>query len=155
LEDLDGVTINTKNKFLSISFAKPVICDYVEAMRLKENSTKSDDVKRLLSLLFNGKLLPNSQEDWIETFKNDDTAMTLAFLSHQLDSNLVTYGIKLKIAETIVLYDSLNEKALRARCAIYHATGNLGQAKEAYDTFCREYSATIGEEYHIPFKEII
>lgn len=155
LEELDGVTINTKNKFLSISFAKPVICDYVEAMRLKENSTKSDDVKRLLSLLFNGKLLPNSQEDWIETFKNDDTAMTLAFLSHQLDSNLVTDGIKLKIAETIVLYDSLNEKALRARCAIYHATGNLGQAKEAYDTFCREYSATIGEEYHIPFKEII
>ena len=155
LEDLDGVTINTKNKFLSISFAKPVICDYVEAMRLKENSTKSDDVKRLLSLLFNGKLLPNSQEDWIETFKNEDTAMTLAFLSHQLDSNLVTDGIKLKIAETIVLYDSLNEKALRARCAIYHATGNLGLAKEVYDTFCREYSAAIGEEYKTPFKEII
>lgn len=155
LEELDGVTINTKNKFLSISFADSTICDYVEAMRLQENPSTSDDVNRLLNLMLNGKLLPDSQEDWTEVFKNEYTAMTISFLSKQLDSNLVTYGIKLKIADTIVLYDSLHEKALRTRCAIYHVSGNLGLAKEAYDTFCREYEATIGENYKISFKEII
>ena len=155
LEELDGVTINTKNKFLSISFADSIMCDYVEAMRLHENPSTSDDVNRLLCLLLNGKLLPNSAEEWIEVLKNEYTAMTLSFLSSQLDSDLVTDGIKLKIADTIVLYDSLNEKALRARCVIYHATGNLGLAKEVYDTFCREYKATIGEEYNISFKGII
>ena len=155
LEDLDGVTINTKNKFLSISFADSTICDYVEAMRLQENPSTSEDVNRLLSLLLNGKLLPDSQDDWTEGFKNEYTAMTIAFLSDQLDSDLVTDGIKLKIADTIILYDSLNEKALRARCAIYHATGNLGLAKEVYDTFCREYNAAIGENYNVSFKELI
>ena len=155
LEDVVGVTINTKNKFISISFDESTICDYVEAMRLHENPSTSDDVNRLLCLLLNGKLLPNSNEEWIEVFKNEYTAMTLSFLSSQLDSNLVTDGIKLKIADTIVLYDSLNEKALRARCNIYHATGNLGLAKEVYDTFCREYNATIGEDYNISFKRII
>ena len=155
LEDVVGVTINTKNKFISISFADSTICDYVEAMRLHENPSTSDDVNRLLSLLLNGKLLPNSNEEWIEEFKNEYTALTLSFLSSQLDSDLVTDGIKLKIADTIALYDSLNEKALRARCTIYHASGNLGQAKEVYDTFCREYNTTIGEEYSISFKRII
>ena len=155
LEEIDGVTINTKNKFLSISFADSIICDYVEAMRLHENPSTSDDVNRLLSLLLNGKLLPDSEEDWTEAFKNEYTSMILSFLSSQLDSDVVTYGIKLKIADTIVLYDRLNEKALRARCVIYHATGNLGLAKEVYDTFCREYAATIGEEYKTSFKEII
>ena len=155
LEEIDGVTINTKNKFLSISFADSIICDYVEAMRLHENPSTSDDVNRLLSLLLNGKLLPDSEEDWTEAFKNEYTALTISFLSSQLDSDIVTYGIKLKIADTIVLYDRLNEKALRARCVIYHATGNLGLAKEVYDTFCRDYAAAIGEEYKISFKEII
>ena len=121
----------------------------------KSKWKRLDLFPRLLCLLLNGKLLPNSNEEWIEVFKNEYTAMTLSFLSSQLDSNLVTDGIKLKIADTIVLYDSLNEKALRARCNIYHATGNLGLAKEVYDTFCREYNATIGEDYNISFKRII
>lgn len=155
LEDVVGITINTKNKFISISFEESTICDYVEAMRLLENPSTSDDVNHLLCLLLNGKLLPNSNEEWIEVFKNEYTALTLSFLCNQLDSNMVTDSIKLKIADTIVLYDCLNEKALRSRCNIYHATGNLGLAKEVYDTFCREYSATLGEDYSIPFKRII
>ena len=63
--------------------------------------------------------------------------------------------MNLKIADTIVVYDNLNEKAMGTRCNIYHATGNLGVAKDIYDTFCRDYKSTIGEDYNISFKSII
>ena len=107
LENMDGITINTKNKFLSISFSDSTICDYVEAIRLYETYKTVDDMNRLLSLLFKGKLLPNSEDEWIEAFKNEYSSMTLSFLSTQLGSNIPN-NLKLKIADTIILYDKLN-----------------------------------------------
>ena len=155
LEDIDGIKINTKNKFLSISFSHPAICDYVEAMRLYGNHETSDDINRLLSLIFKGKPFPNTDEEWIEAFKSEYSAITLSFLSKMLDSNIISDNMKLKIADTVVLYDGLNEKAMCARCNIHHATGNLGLAKDIYDTFCQEYRSAIGEDYSISFKSII
>ena len=155
LEELDGVTINTKNKFLSISFSDDVLCDYEEAQRLYEAPTSAEDVSRLLSLLFKGQLLPNMEDEWVEAFRSEYSAMTLSFLNSQLDRADLPENVRLKVADTVILYDKLNERALRTRCRLYHANGNLGPAKEAYDTFCREYKATIGEDYGVTFKQII
>jgi len=155
LEELDGVTINTKNKFLSISLSDDVLCDYEEAQRLYEAPTSAEDVSRLLSLLFKGQLLPNMEDEWVETFRSEYSAMTLSFLNSQLDRADLPENVRLKVADTVILYDKLNERALRTRCRLYHANGNLGPAKEAYDTFCREYKATIGEDYGVTFKQII
>lgn len=155
LEEIDGVKINTKNKFLSISFSNPSICDYVEAMRLFESHETDEDVNRLLSLLFKGKPITNADEEWIEAFTGEYSATALSFLSTMLDSKTMSDNMNLKIADTIVVYDNLNEKAMGIRCNIYHATGNLGVAKDIYDTFCRDYKSTIGEDYNISFKSII
>ena len=155
LEELEGVTINTKNKFLSISFSDDVLCDYEEAQRLYDAPNSAEDVSRLLSLLFKGQLLPNMEDEWVEAFRSEYSAMTLSFLNSQLDRVDLPENVRLKVADTIILYDKLNERALRTRCRLYHANGNLGSAKEAYDTFCREYKATIGEDYGTTFKQII
>lgn len=154
LEEIDGVKVNTKNKFLSISFSNPSICDYVEAMRLFGNHETPEDVNRLLSLVFKGKPITNTDEEWVEAFTSEYSATTLSFMVTMLDSNM-SDNMKLKIADTIAMYDSLNEKAMWVRCNVYHTTGNLGIAKDIYDTFCREYKSTIGEDYNISFKSII
>ena len=155
LESVDGVSINTKNKFLSISLSDDVLCDYKEAVRLYEGATSAEDVSRLLSLLFKGPLLPNMDDEWVEAFRSEYSAMTLTFLNSQLDRNELPDNVRLKVADTIILYDKLNERALKTRCRIYHSAGNIGPAKEAYDTFCREYKAAIGGDYGITFKQII
>lgn len=155
LEEMDGVTINTKNKFLSISLSDDVLCDYKEALRLYDDSTSVEDVSRLLCLLFRGQLLPNMEDEWVETFRSEYSAMTLSFLNSQLDKSELPENVKLKVADTVMQYDRLNERALRIRCRICHSNGNLGPAKEAYDSFCKEYKETIGEEYAVTFKQII
>lgn len=154
LDGIDGVSVNTKNKFLSISFSDEFVCDYKEVMRLGE-SPSADDVGRLLSLLFRGLLLPNMDEDWVEDFRSDFISLAVTFLSRQLKSEKIPADIRLQVADTIMLYDSLDESVLRERCSIYRSQGNLGLAKEAYDAFCRDYKATIGDDYKISFKDII
>ena len=155
LEELDGVTINTKNKFLSISLSDDVLCDYKESMRLHQESMSVENVSRLVSILLKGHLLPNMEDEWVDTFRKEHSSKNLVFLNLLLDRNDLPENIRLKVADTIVLYDRLNERALKTICRIYHSSGNLGPAKEAYDVFCKEYKTTIGEDYGVTFKQLI
>lgn len=155
LEEIDGVSINTKNKYLSISFTDDVLCDYKELMRLVDESDSNQDLSRLLSLVLRGPLLPNLEDEWITEFKNEHASMVLTFLNQQMDNEGLTESIRVKLADTIMLYDKLNERALKIKCTISHANGNIASAKEAYDAFCGEYASVIGEEYGVSFKQII
>ena len=151
LEGLDGVRINTKNKYLSITLSDEVTCDYKEAMGLFAENYSKKNVSRLLSLLFRGRLLPNLENDWVESFRNEYSAMALSFLNNLLDKEDVSAGMKLRVAESISQHDRLNERALRVRCSIWQTGGNLSQAKAVYDSYCREYRQIMGEDYKIPF----
>ncbi len=155
LEGMDGISISTKNKYLSISMSDEVLCDYRELMGLFEEPESSRDQLRILCLLLRGSLLPNLHDEWVGEFKNDYSSMALTFLNQQIDNDNLSEGVRVRLADTIMMYDKLNERALRIKCSISHADGNIASAKEAYDAFCREYMAVIGEEYAVPFKQII
>lgn len=155
LEGIDGVTINTKNKYLSVSISDEVLCDYKEFMRLSDESASDKGLNRLLCLVLRGPLLPNLEDEWIGEFKSEHSSMVLAFLNQQIDNDDLPESVRVKLADTIMLYDKLNERALKIKCTISHANGNIASAKEAYDAFCREYASVIGEEYGVSFKQII
>lgn len=155
LEGMDGVSINTKNKYLSVSFSDEVLCDYKELMRLVDESESDHDLSRLLSLVLRGPLLPNLEDEWVNEFKTEYSSMVLSFLNEQIENEGMPESIRVRLADTIMLYDKLNERALKIKCTISHANGNIASAKEAYDAFCGEYASVIGEEYGVSFKQII
>lgn len=156
LEELDGVVINTKNKFLSISLSDRVLCDFNEVVQLLYGDSPTvEDVSRVLPILLRGHLLPNMEDEWVDAFRSEYSSRILASLNMILDRKNLPDNIMLKVADSIILHDRLNERAIRTRCRICHSSGNLGSAKEAYDTFCKEYKATIGEEYGLTFKQLI
>lgn len=155
LEGIDGVSIVTKNKYLSISFTDEVLCDYRELMRLVDEYESEKDLSCLLSLVLRGPLLPNLEDEWVSEFKNEYSSMVLSFLNEQIDNPGMSESVRIRLADTIMLYDKLNERALKIKCTISHANGNIASAKESYDMFCREYASVIGEEYGVSFKQII
>lgn len=155
LEEVDGVTITSKNKFWKIELCPPAQCDYIEALRLYREGKSKSDVHHLLELLLRGELLPDSSEEWTAGFKNDFSMTTVVFLSEQLSRNDFPESIIMQSALTVLHYDPLNEKALRTRCRILFAQGSTGLAKETYDGFVSSWQASFGTPYPLSFKEIV
>lgn len=155
LQDVDGVSISTRNQMTSISFDSTVSCDYIEMIRLYRTEGSFVDVDKLLSILLKGEPFTNMNDDWLKAFKDDFSTATVAYLSQLLSSEALSGNVRLKISEIIVRYDKLNEPALRTRCRINNRQGNLSLAKEIYEQYRRDYKEFIGEEYHQSFKGIL
>ena len=154
LEKVGDIKILNQNGFWSIQFEEGTICDYLEALHLyKENN--SQNLEKLLELLLRGIMLPNMEIDWIDAFKNDFSNSTIDLLCRLLKREDLSETLKLKIADTLFQHDYINEEALCVKCRILCQQGKKGLAKTVYDTFCKEYAASLGTEYKFSLMEII
>ncbi len=139
-----------------------VTIDYHEVMTrigdgAKGDSLSGERLEEAIELLLYGPLLPDTVYDWLDDFKSNYTATSLHILSGLL-GRIGTKGdreILYKIAETISLHDPLSEEALAVKCRILTQKRMKGVAKSAYDAFCREYERSYGEEYPVPFSQLI
>jgi len=101
-------------------------------------------------------LLPNVQIDWIDEFKADflNTILDLlsSFTEHEdvkKNEHLLNY-----IADCILIHDTINEEAIALKCSILYRLGKKGLAKNAYDTFAREYKNLLGTDYPVLFNNL-
>lgn len=153
LEKVGNIKILNQNSFWSIQFEEDTQCDYLEALRLYRDDNQN--VEKLLELLLKGVMLPNMEIDWIDTFKNEFSNNTIDLLCRLLKREDLSKNLRLKIADTLFQYDYINEEALCLKCQILCQQGKKGLAKTIYDTFCKEYSSSMGTEYEHTFLEII
>ncbi|NJO91213.1 MAG: hypothetical protein HC831_21300 [Chloroflexia bacterium] len=66
------------------------------------------------------------------------------------DSNFI-----LETVDIISQFDQLNETALNYKCRVLNCLGEHGLAINAYNNYAKLYQNAYGEDYKIPFKEII
>jgi len=66
LTQIGDVTIQTHNGFRNICFGEGTVCDYLESLKLFDESD-SENLDRLLELLFNGMMLPNVELDYVDS----------------------------------------------------------------------------------------
>lgn len=154
-EQMDGFTIVNKNKLWEISMSGDAQCDWIHAKNLLASKESQENILRLVELLLRGPMLPNSEYDWLVSYKGEFSNLTIDLLSQLLDRNDVPDDLKIKVANTIFMHDFLNEDALRAKCHILYKAGKTGLAKTTYDNFCEEYRTSIGMDFEISFKELI
>lgn len=154
LSQIGDVSIQTHKGFRNISFEGDTMCDYLEAMRLFEN-TEGENLNRLLELLFNGMMLPNVEVDFIDPFKSEFSNKTLDLLCRLLRHNELPSDLRMKIADTLFQHDFINEDALRVKCSILHQQGRTGLAQTVYATFCKEYKSLMGYDYPSTFAEVV
>jgi two-component SAPR family response regulator len=162
LENIGETQFVKQNSFWSVHFSSEIYSDYYEAMilirKIKENEdTNTADIKRLLSIVSRGELLPNVQTEWVDAFKSefsDELVDLFMNVIHQKKTQFsdATY---VDMANTIFIHDPLNEDALKLKCAVLVRMGKNGLAKNAYTSFTKEYAAWFGTDYKYSFNDVI
>lgn len=156
LERIGDVKIVNQKGFWSICFEDDTICDYIEAQSLfTEQNGNQDTLEKLVELLLRGVMLPNVEEDWVDSFKNDFSNRTIDFLTGLLRNSDLSDTFLLRIADTLFQHDFINEDALRVKCSILYKQGKKGLAKTVYDAFCKDYQSSLGTSFPTSMLDLI
>ncbi len=161
LEKVGNVSLSNNSGFWKLFFGEDIFCDYNTSMlhikKFKGNTIDEKGISELLELLMYGPLLPYTHTDWLDKFKSNYSNDSIDILYNLLLSGNVVKDeeLGLQIADAIFLFDSLNEEALRIKCAILYNSGKKGLAKSAYDIFTKEYKTMLGEDYKYSLPQVI
>jgi DNA-binding SARP family transcriptional activator len=164
LQEVGDIDINNQNSYWTISLPDNVLSDYKEVLRLAgkiqdDEITEKEDLMRLLELLSYGNILPNIQLEWVDNFKTDFSNIVIDTLTNILSNKQNSFyenpDIQLKIADSLLKNDSINEEAIRIKCKAFIEMGKKGLAKTTFDNFSREYKSLLGEPYSGSIKNFL
>lgn len=104
-----------------------------------------------------GEILPVFQLDWLDGFKAEFSNSVIDILEEFVSLPIIESkkNFQYVIADCILQYDRLNDKAIDLKYSILYKDGKKGLAKRVYDSYVKEYENVLGEKYPIPFDQII
>ena len=136
-----------------------IYVDYYEYLSLYNRGklTTREDILKLLQLTRQGGFLSDSGYEWLDRFKanvSDYVIDTLVSYSETSVNTTTEPDMALQIADSISVFDQLNEYALQLRVNAYAALGKHSLAKKSYEKFAKEYLNAYGEKFNKSFTEI-
>jgi two-component SAPR family response regulator len=162
LNKIGEIDLEQENTYWRIRM-EGVYSDFVEITSLSKKFgtpgviPTEAEILRFVHVAFPGELLPDVQIDWMDEFKADFLNTVLDRLGsftelEQVKKNdhLLTY-----IADCILRYDAINEEAIALKCSVLYKLGKKGLAKNAYDSFSREYKNLLGSDYPVRFNDLL
>ncbi|MEQ6121979.1 LamG-like jellyroll fold domain-containing protein [Reichenbachiella sp. MALMAid0571] len=164
LKDVDGLNIVYKDQKWHLDASENVFVDVLEYgkykiqidYQLKNKEIDPQLVNSFLELLKPGNILPNIQSEWLDYFKNKISTDVDSLLSkvYKTQCTNLDSETNIKLANTILLFDDLNEQALGILVKELVATGKHGQAQNAYETFAKNYKALYDETFNTEYQEL-
>ena len=163
LEEIEGFNINNDNTYWCTDMQHPFVCDYIVLMdfaqRIKEKNVNfsENDLSMVLSMASQGLLLPNTQTEWVDSFKAEFSTTVidaLLALAKQADESK-NHKLLLQVAEAILIQDSIDEDALIYKCKSLIKLGKKSAALSFYNNFCRDYKLILNDNYSRTFDELI
>jgi two-component SAPR family response regulator len=162
MKQVGDVRFLKRGLYWTIEFGDDIYCDYYESLvlirKIKESKEINiNDIKKLLSIVSEGELLPNMQIDWADAFKSDfsDELVDLFMNLIRKKETLFSDATYIDIANTLFIHDPLNEDALKLKCSVLVKMGKNGLAKNTYLAFAKEYVAWFGADYKYSFSQIV
>lgn len=164
LENFGQVEIVNNHGYWSISLPEEALADYSEILELCQQlhdnpQGEIEQVYRLVELLSFGELLPEIQYEWIDSFKSDFSTLIIDTLLFIIKVGIVTVqkdaSTLLKIADIILIFDPINEDAIKVKCKTLYTIGKKSLAKSAYEHFSKRYLSLLDEEFTGTLKEMI
>jgi two-component SAPR family response regulator len=161
-EKIGVVRIKNLNSLWTVEFDDNVYCDYYDALILMESMKEGanrtgQNVRRLLSVVSAGELLPNLQSEWADPFKagfSNNLIDLFLELIRQPDLDILQQE-RINMANSILMHDTLNEEALKLKCQLLVKTGKNGLAKNVYAAFTKAYFASFGTPFKYTFEQIL
>jgi two-component SAPR family response regulator len=161
-DNVGQMNIESLNSYWIVKLGSEVYCDYREALLLIQNMKKSnnrtkEDVMKLLSIVSSGELLPNLQTEWVDPFKaNFANELIDLLIEVSKQQNLVlSLSEQVYLADAILIYDILNDDALKLKCSSLVKMGKNGLAQATYNSFVKQYAVLFGAKYNYSFTQII
>ncbi len=162
LKTIGNIEFASKEGVWEIVMDKSVYCDYKESLALINATNKDDNMSKevineLLDLAIKGDLLSNLQWECLDSFKSDYTNLLIDRFSFLMDQDDIIKDLQLllKTANAILIFDNIDENALKMKChALYHL-GKKKQTIECFDKFRRDYLNLLGSEYKVSFTEFM
>ena len=161
-ENLGNISIISNNAYWTVEFGEDVSCDYPEALSLIDSLSRCgdpdlDNLRKLLSLLSRGELLPDLQVEWVDSFKSDfsNNLMDVLFELSKKQKIRENPQLCIDLADVIFIQDSLNEDALRLKCVMLIKMGRNKLSKNVYESFVKEYRILFASDFEITFEQII
>ena len=160
LKEVGDVCVVNKNGYWTISLGDNVYFDYGLVMNLlsglKDGKGDKRMLEEMLTVAQEGRLLPNVISEWIDDYKSDYTDTIIDFLSKTIMD--VEYGndpgLRLRMANVLLLHDCLDEAAVRIKCKILSECGQKGAAKQCYDKFYSDYQQLLNEKPNFTYEDI-
>ena len=124
----------------------------VQALR-QENLPLED----LLSIAGWGPLLPEIQADYLDPFKSLYADRVLQKLE-QVRTSLgdgITPAQSIQLADCALLFDALDEEAIRQKCVSLISLKRLGMAQQVFSRFADEFQHMMGEPFAQDFKDFV
>lgn len=156
LQNLGEYELSNKTGGWKIDFEE-VYVDYYEFVRIisKPRITETD-IHILLNITSKGSLLPDHNWEWLDDVKASVSDAVITILTNYLAhlSPKENPGIIESICNSLFIFDPLNEVALVYKCQYYNLANKPYLSKKLYNSFCREYKQTYGEEFTKSFSDI-
>ncbi|GAA4291469.1 LamG-like jellyroll fold domain-containing protein [Aestuariibaculum suncheonense] len=165
LSEIEDLQIVFKEKKWLLSVKNDFVVDVFEYIRLKssleegvsEGRISLNELEDFLDFIKKGNVLPGIQTEWVDYFK----AKLSSEIEHLLAAIYKEQGAKIpkeiciKMAKTILLFDSLNENALQILISEWVAMGKHGLAKHAYTSFSKNYELLYREPYRVEYQDLV
>ena len=162
MDNVGEIQFRKKGTYWSVEFGDKIYCDYYQALilikKIKENKgTNINDIKRLLTIVTVGELLPGEQVEWADAFKSDFSNDLIDLILHLIrqEDVLISDDIYIDMSNALFVHDPLNEDALKIKCKVLVKMGKNGLAKNTYTKFTKEYAILFGTEYKYSFDQIV
>ncbi|MCM1501338.1 MAG: hypothetical protein NC115_01565 [Bacteroidales bacterium] len=150
----DAFQIISKNGYWKVE-DNSGISDY-----LRVNSLLSSGVchsGHLLQIAALGQLLPDMRHEWLDAYKakyENRMLENLRALCKEIDDDASAL-FSVSLADAILVFDALDEDAVKLKCQALVFLNRIGSAKKVFDAFADNYCRMMGEKFDENFSDFI
>ncbi|GAA4318551.1 hypothetical protein GCM10023149_16690 [Mucilaginibacter gynuensis] len=130
--------------------------DYLDVVKDKRRLDKQK-ISGLAKIIQRGNFLADVEYEWLDTFKSEISNEIIDTYLHFASSININDDPEflIKLANYIFYFDPVNEEAMVLKCKSLIILGKHSIAKNAYDSFCKEYKTIYGEDYDKDFNTFL
>lgn len=160
LAEVGNINISFDGSYWRVTHDETIFCD-IELVRrwYSEEISRGvfDHFDQSITLLSRGPFLPEIESEWLVKQREDISARIVTRLEELCSILNVENGEQqlLRLADTLFVFDEMNETALQLKCKILAHQGKHSLALEVYDHFVKLYQDIYNEAFKLSFKELV
>ena len=127
--------------------------DIIEFQQIiQQENIEEENIQRLIKIVQKGSLLTFLNYDWLDEIKERISSRLIDVFIEYLENNSTNdVEFIIKLADSILIFDPINEQAIAFKCRALINIGQHGVAQKTFQKFITEYE----QLYAVPFDKTL